>query len=122
MPFAPTIISEKQEEYIENPKKLKAPYMVMGFHTKKKAHKELTSAIHSYDFTARPQLLEENYNPSYYNLIKNFEKLSGISAVLNTSFNLHGFPIVSAPVDAINTLMKSALKHLAIGNYVISKK
>jgi carbamoyltransferase len=121
MPFAPSIISERQEEYIENPKKIKAPYMVMGFHTKKRAQKELASAIHSYDFTARPQLLEENYNPSYYNLITNFEKLTGIPALLNTSFNLHGYPIVCTPIDAIDTLKKSGLKHLAIGNYLISK-
>ena len=70
MPFAPSIISEKQEEYIENPKKIRAPYMVMGFHTKKRAYKELASAIHSYDFTARPQLLEKKFNPAYYDLIK----------------------------------------------------
>ena len=122
MPFAPSIISEKQEEYIENPKKIKAPYMVMGFHTKERAHKELTSAIHSYDFTARPQLLEEKFNSSYYNLIRNFEKHTGIPALLNTSFNLHGYPIVCAPIDAITTLTKSGLKHLALGNYLISKK
>lgn len=122
MPFAPSIISEKQEEYIENPKKIKAPYMVMGFHTKEKAHKELSSAIHSYDFTARPQLLEKDYNASYYDLIDNFEKHTGIPALLNTSFNLHGYPIVCTPTDAINTLKKSGLKYLAIGNYLISKK
>jgi len=121
MPFAPSIISEKQDEYIENPKKIKAPDMVMGFHTKKRAHKELAAAIHSYDFTARPQLLEESYNPSYYNLITNFEKHTGTSALLNTSFNLHGYPIVCTPIDALNTLKKSGLKHLAIGNYLISK-
>ena len=121
MPFAPSIISEKQEEYIENPKKIKAPYMVMGFHTKKRAHKELASAIHSYDLTARPQLLEKKFNPAYYDLISNFEKHTGIPALLNTSFNLHGYPIVCTPTDAIDTLKKSGLRHLAIGNYLISK-
>ena len=121
MPFAPSIISEKQEEFIENPKKIKAPYMVMGFHTKERAQKELVSAIHSYDFTARPQLLEKEFNPSYYNLINNFEKHTGIPALLNTSFNLHGYPIVCTPTDAINTLKNSGLKHLTIGNYLISK-
>ena len=93
----------------------------MVFHKKKRAQKELASAIHSYDLTARPQLLEENYNPSYYNLITNFEKLTGIPALLNTSFNLHGYPIVCTPIDAMDTLKKSGLKHLAIGNYLISK-
>ena len=96
--------------------------MVMGFNTKRQARKELASAIHPYDFTARPQLLEEEHNPSYYSLIKNFEKQTGISALLNTSFNLHGYPIVCTPIDAINTLKNSGLRHLAIGNFLISKK
>ena len=121
MPFAPSIIAEEQYQYIENPKRIKAPYMVMGFHTKKKAHTELASAIHSYDFTARPQILEREHNPAYYNLIKNFQKRTGIPALLNTSFNLHGYPIVCTPANAIDTLKKSGLKHLAIGNYLLSK-
>ena len=70
----------------------------------------------------QPQLLEEEHNPSYYSLIKNFEKQTGISALLNTSFNLHGYPIVCTPIDAINTLKNSGLRHLAIGNFLISKK
>jgi len=122
MPFAPSIISEKQNEYIHNPKKIKSHYMVMGFHTTEKSQKELASAIHPYDFTARPQLLEEEFNPKYYKIITNFEKLTGISALLNTSFNLHGYPIVCTPTDAISTLKKSGLKHLSLGNYLISKR
>jgi len=121
MPFAPSIISEKQEELIENPKKLSSPYMVMGFHTKEKARKELASAIHPYDFTARPQILEKNFNSAYHNLISEFQNKTGIPALLNTSFNLHGYPIVCAPIDAINTLKNSGLKYLALGNYMISK-
>ena len=121
MPFAPSVIAEEQHKYIENPKRIKAPYMVMGFHTKERAQTELASAIHSYDFTARPQILEKEHNISYYNLIKNFERRTGIAALLNTSFNLHGYPIVCTPENAINTLKKSGLKHLAIGNYLLSK-
>ncbi len=121
MPFAPSIISERQDDYIENPRKIKAPYMVMGFRTKERAHKELASAIHPYDLTSRPQLLEKEFNPAYYDLISNFEKHTGIPALLNTSFNLHGYPIVCTPTDAIHTLKKSGLKHLAVGNYLISK-
>jgi len=122
MPFAPSIISERQNEYIHNPKKIKSHYMVMGFHTTERSQKELASAIHPYDFTARPQLLEEEFNPKYYKIITNFEKLTGISALLNTSFNLHGYPIVCTPTDAINTLKKSGLKHLVLGNYLVSKR
>ena len=121
MPFAPSIIAEEQDKYIENPKNIEAPYMIMGFHTKKRANTELTSAIHPYDFTARPQLVKMEHNPSYYNLLENFKRHTGIPALLNTSFNLHGYPIVCTPANAINTLKKSGLKHLAIGNYLLCK-
>ncbi|MDE1816526.1 MAG: hypothetical protein KGI11_08215 [Thaumarchaeota archaeon] len=122
MPFAPSILIENQEELIENPEKIRSPYMMQGFRTKDSAHKNLASAIHPYDFTARPQILEKNYNLSYHQLISSFFKLTGIPGVLNTSFNLHGEPIVCSPLDAIQTLKNSGLKHLAIGNYFVIKK
>lgn len=48
--------------------------------------------------------------------------MTGIGAVLNTSFNLHGYPIVHSPKDALEVLDKSGLKYLAIENYLIWKK
>ena len=122
MPFAPTILSEKQDDVIINSKYAKAPFMTLAFRTKERAHKELLSAIHPYDFTARPQVLEKQHNTSYHELITQFYKLTGIPAVLNTSFNLHGEPIVCSPLDAIQTLQNSGLQCLAIGNYFIRKK
>ena len=121
MPFAPTILCEKSDELIDNPKKINAPYMVMAFDTKELARTKLIAAIHPYDFTARPQLLENEHNNNYYNLINKFEEITGIPAVLNTSFNLHGYPIVCSPIDAIKTLKNSGLENLAIGNYLIRK-
>ena len=64
----------------------------------------------------------EKYNYSYYDLINEFKKISGIGVILNTSFNLHGEPIVFTPKDAIKTLKKSGLKYLYIGNYLVEKK
>lgn len=121
MPFAPSILSEKQSKIIENPKNLKAQYMVMAFKTKEFAHKNLISAIHPYDFTARPQLLEKDHNSEYHDIITKFDKLTGIPGILNTSFNLHGEPIVHSPKDAISTLKNSGLKFLAIGSFLIRK-
>ena len=95
--------------------------MVLAFPTAEAAHTELASAMHPYDFTIRPQLLEEKVNPGYYQLIKRFEKLTGVPGVLNTSFNLHGEPIVCTPQDAINTFENSGLNHLALGKFLISK-
>ena len=55
------------------------------------------------------------------NLVKKFEKLTNIGAVLNTSFNLSGFPNVSTPHDAIDTVLKSGLEYLVLGNFVLKK-
>lgn len=122
MPFAGTIIEEDQNKYLINPKKMASPHMLMGFKTQEKTRSEIISALHPYDLTCRPQILEKSYNPEYYKLIKEFKSLTGIGCLLNTSFNIHGEPLVSSPIDAINTLLKSDLKYLAIGNYYVEKK
>lgn len=122
MPFAATILSERQKDYILNPKKINASYMTTGFNTTAKGRLDLAAAIHPYDFTCRPQVLEREDNPEYYKLIKYFEELTGIGAVLNTSFNFHGEPIVCSPKDALHTFGVTGLKYLALGNYLIFKK
>ena len=122
MPFAPTILKERESEYIENPKNIEAPYMIMAFHSKPLAQKELVAAIHQADKTCRPQILEKDWNQKYYKIIKEFQNETGIGGVLNTSFNLHGEPMVLSPEDAIHTLENSGLEYVAIENYLISKK
>jgi carbamoyltransferase len=122
MPFAPTILYEDQDRYIINPKKHQAYYMIMAFFTKEEAHKHLKSALHQYDLSARPQILIKEHNESYYRLIKRFKEKTGIGGILNTSFNLHGEPIVMSPKDAIWTLKNSLLDGLAIENYLILRK
>lgn len=122
MPFAGTILDLDENKYLVNPLKVLSPHMLIGFKTKKKAVEEIFSAIHQYDLTCRPQILKKEYNRGYYNLIKNFRSITGVGAVLNTSFNIHGEPLVASPKDAIETLLKSGLKYLAIGNYYVEKK
>lgn len=121
MPFAPSILEERANEYLINPKGFYAPYMIMAFATKEKARKHLIAALHPYDFTARPQVIRESWNPSYYRILKTFEKETGVGGILNTSFNLHGDAIVCTPQDAVYTFKTSALDGLAIGNYYISR-
>jgi len=55
----------------------------------------IAAAIHPYDGTGRPQEVYESWNPDYHRLISNFEELTGEALILNTSFNLHGEPVVS---------------------------
>ncbi|MEE9274833.1 MAG: carbamoyltransferase C-terminal domain-containing protein [bacterium] len=122
MPFAPTILDRREEDYLLNPKGLRSPYMMITFDSTPLGAEELSAACHPYDGTLRPQILERSFNPDYYGLIEEFERLTGIGGVLNTSFNLHGEPIVSSPEDAIHTFENSGLMHLALGRYLISKK
>jgi len=122
MPFTPTILEEREQDYVINPKNVSAPYMALTFRTKELAKKHLKAAIHPYDFTARVQVLKEDWNPSFYKIIKEFERLTGIGGVLNTSFNLHGQPLVCSPEDALKTVEDSELKFLALGNFLISKE
>jgi carbamoyltransferase len=122
MPFAPSILDVRANDYIENPKGVNSPYMMITFDSTLRGRDELTAACHPYDGTLRPQIVERSYNSDYYRLIEKFESLTGIGAVLNTSYNLHGEPIVSSPEDAIHTFENSGLLHLALGQYLISKK
>ena len=121
MPFAPSILDSREKDYIINPKKIPAPYMILAFDTTDEGKEKLGAAIHPYDFTTRPQIVYKKWNEKYWRMIKEFEKVSGIGAVLNTSFNLHGYPIVNSPKDALFTFENSGLEYLVIDNFLISK-
>ena len=121
MPFSPSIISEDAEKYFHNPKKIDTRFMTCLFESTELAKKHLTAAIHPIDHTMRPQIVEQDNNEQYYDLIKQFKDKTGIGGILNTSFNLHGEPNVSSYEDAIHTLRESKLKYLLIENYLITK-
>ena len=59
MPFAPTILNEKKDLYIKNPKKINSPYMMLAFRTTERARKEFCASIHQYDSTMRAQILDK---------------------------------------------------------------
>ena len=122
MPFTPSIIEDDINKYIVNDKNIFCPYMVLTFNTTELAQKHLKAAIHPRDKTARPQCVVQNWNPGYYDLINEFKKITGIGAILNTSFNLHGEPNVCSPADALHTLNNSDLKYLALGPFLLEKK
>lgn len=122
MPFTPSMLNTEEKRYFVNPKSIFAPYMCITFHSTPLAQQHLPAAMHPYDKTIRPQLVIESWNPSYYKMIKTFKHYTGIGAVLNTSFNLHGEPNVNSPQDAIHTMDNSGLRNLAIGNWIVQKK
>ena len=121
MPFAPIILDRFVDEYLINPKKIKSPHMTIGFETTVKGYKSMIAACHPADKTARAQILSRSENPLVYELIEEFEKLTGRGALLNTSFNLHGYPIVNTPIDAFNVFQNSGLDGLIFKNYLVLK-
>lgn len=121
MPFTPSILFERKDDYLLDPQKTKSPYMIMAYNTTKLAQKDIIAALHPYDLTARPQILEKSWNHEYYSIINEFNNITGLGAVLNTSFNLHGDPVVYTPEDAIHTLINSSLDYLALGNYLVER-
>jgi carbamoyltransferase len=95
--------------------------MTICFRSTSLAQKHLAAALHPYDFTLRPQILDEEQNPGYHRIIKSFQNLTGIGGVLNTSFNLHGEPIVCSPKDALYTLQNSKIDVLVLEDVIIKR-
>lgn len=78
-------------------------------------------AITHVDGTGRLQTVFSDANPRYYQLIKTFAQATGVPALLNTSFNLKGEPIVNTPANAFNTFSKSEMDALVLGNFIVEK-
>ena len=122
MPFAGTIASEDAEKYLKFHDKTDASYMTVALETKDTYYEAFKAATHQYDRTIRPQILRKNQNEWYYNLLMEIKNLTGHPILLNTSLNLHGFPIVSTAEQALNVLRKSNLKYMIIGDSFLIKK
>ncbi len=120
MPFAPMMLAERQDDYLLNPKRLNSPYMMMTFDTNEN-FRDLIAAVHNADLTCRAQLLSRPYNPEMYDILKAFEKKTGRGVILNTSFNLHGYPIVRTAEEALSVLQSSGLEYLQLGDYLVHK-
>ena len=78
-------------------------------------------AVTHVDGTARVQTVSKNTNPKFWHLIKEFENITGVPILINTSFNLRGEPIVCTPEDAISCFKRSQMDCLVLGNYVVEK-
>ncbi len=122
MPFALSILEEKLDEYIFNPKKLQSPFMAISLDVRPEKNAQIEAGTHPYDKTVRPQAVSRKYTPEYHALITAFQKITGIPALLNTSFNLHGEPIVDTIADAIRTFELSGLDHLLINDSILLSK
>ena len=120
-PFAPAVLGENAHEIFDLKKGKKIEFMEKAVMVKNSWKKKIPAVTHI-DGSARVQTVFKNYNPKFYNLIKEFYKLTSVPILVNTSFNLNGEPIVENPSDAIRTFHTCGLDILVLGNYIIEKK
>ncbi|MFW6024716.1 MAG: carbamoyltransferase C-terminal domain-containing protein [Candidatus Woesearchaeota archaeon] len=122
MPFAPTILKEYSEECIKNLEgaEFTSKFMNISFDVTDYMKETCPAAVHI-DGTARPQILSKEDNPSFYKILNEYYKITGIPALINTSFNTHGEPIVNTPSEAVDAFENAKLDYLAIGDFIIKK-
>jgi carbamoyltransferase len=118
-PFAPSVLEEDVGEYFDW--KGKSPYMLFVCPVKKEKQSVIPAVTHV-DGSARIQTVSKDTNPRYWNLINEFKNLTGVSAVLNTSFNVKGEPIVCTPEEAVKCFLNTEMDYLVMGNILCSRK
>ena len=116
-PFAPSMLEEASVRYFG--RSIDAPFMIQVFSVLPERRGEIPAVVHV-DGTARPQMVKRTTNPRYWQLIKEFENITGIPVVLNTSFNVQE-PIVNTPKDAVNTFLRTDLDHMFMENLLITR-
>ena len=119
MPFAPAILEGHEEDYLE--RYISSPYMTSAFGATPKALQEIPAGIHV-DNTCRPNSVSESQNPRFHRVITEFKDITGIPAVLNTSFNRHGIPTIASPRQAFEHLAAGSVDFLAIEDYVVFRE
>jgi carbamoyltransferase len=117
-PFAPSVLADKGFVYFHDFRP--SPYMILSFWATDEAKRTIPAVVHV-DGSCRVQSVTRESNPLFHNLLSHFERLTGVGAVLNTSFNLKGDPIVESPRDAIQTFFTSGLDFLVIGSFLVDK-
>ncbi|MEN8217070.1 MAG: carbamoyltransferase C-terminal domain-containing protein, partial [Pseudomonadota bacterium] len=119
-PLAPSVLDEEAKNWFHIKKETSAAdFMLMAYPVKEEVRDQIPAVVHV-DGTSRIQRVKKETNPRYHLLISEFQKLTGVPIVLNTSFN-DSEPIVCTPKDAINTFLKTEIDYLALGNFIVSK-
>ena len=116
MPFAPAVLDEDFFKITNS--EYQCPYMQVAYDCKKNAENFIFSGVHV-DRTARIQVVNKNFSKDFYEIILEFKKISGIPAVLNTSFNRHGIATIGTPRQAIEHLLFGTCDALFVNNILI---
>ncbi|HOW43015.1 MAG TPA: carbamoyltransferase C-terminal domain-containing protein [Candidatus Omnitrophota bacterium] len=118
-PFCPSLLKEFAPDILQS--NHPAPFMTIAFKAALKWKERIPEVVHV-DGTCRPQIVEKETNPRFYQLIQDFHRLSGVPVVINTSLNRRGEPMICSPRDALLMFKESGLDYLAMGDYLVSKK
>jgi carbamoyltransferase len=117
-PFAPAVLLEKVNEYFE--RDYPDPFMIKVYPIKKEK-REVIPAVTHVDGTGRLQTVSKEENPLFWQLIKEFERITGVPILLNTSFN-ENEPIILHPKEATDCFLRTRMDILAIGDYLIIRR
>jgi carbamoyltransferase len=118
-PVAPVVLEEDAPEWFEGA--TYSPFMLFVYNVREdKADK--IPAVRHIDGTARIQTVNKLQHERYYELLKEFKKITGVPVLVNTSFNTLGKPIVNSPRDAVECFWSSPFDALVIGSFLIEKK
>jgi carbamoyltransferase len=118
VPFAPSLLAEDASQFWDG--SLDYPYMTFAVRASEHAKREVPAVVHV-DGTLRPQVVCDDLNPGYAELIRAFKRATGVGVLLNTSFNRHGHPIVGSPDDALMHLTNQWVDGLSIGKYYVER-
>ena len=137
-PFAPSVLRDRVHEYFEMD--CDSPYMLLVAPVRRERQIPMSDeqeelwgidklnvprsdipAVTHVDYSARVQTVARETNPDYYDVIKEFEKLTGCGVVINTSFNVRGEPIVCTPADAYQCFMRTHMDYLVLGPFILDK-
>lgn len=120
-PFCPSMLECEAKELFEDFDDNEGQYMTLGYMVKKEKRKEIKAVVHI-DGSCRPQILKDEGDDIYLKLLRKIKEETGLGALLNTSYNLHGEPLVCTPKDAINTFINSGNENLMIGDFHVQGK
>jgi carbamoyltransferase len=123
MPFAPATLAEQADDYFENLNGAKrcAEFMTVTFDCTRKMCDEAPAAVHV-DNTARPQIVQRDRHPDLHRILTCYRQRTGLSNLINTSFNMHEEPIVCAADDAVRAFLAGGLPYLAIGDFLVKRE
>jgi carbamoyltransferase len=119
-PYGATIIHDRVQDFYEVPEGFESPFMTFSPLMRREYATQLSGIVHQ-DGTSRIQTLHSDQNPAFYSLLKEFEALTGLPILLNTSLNIMGQPILETIEDALLFFQSSPIKNLVYGDFVVMK-